>query len=93
MSQFEDDTYDPATRDDIFKKVVGEDRNDYAKTFGMGIKAPRSCIKRYALEEERAKRIKIEQDHKETKEKVHYLENDANPSKAPGLIRGCNFLT
>ena len=62
MSQFDDDTYDSATQDDIFKKVLGEDKNGYAKTFGMGIEVPRSRTKRCALEEERAKRIKIEQD-------------------------------
>ena len=39
MSQFENDTCDPTTRDDIFKKVVGEDKNDYAKTFGMASKS------------------------------------------------------
>ena len=71
LSQFEDDTCGPTTLDDIFKNVVGEDKNGYAKTFGMGIKAPHSYIKRCALEEKWAKRIKIEQDHKETKEKVH----------------------
>ena len=53
---------------------MGEDKNGYAKTFGMGIKVPHSHSKRFVLEEERAKRIKIEQEYKETKEKVHKLE-------------------
>ncbi|KAL2895115.1 Alpha-elapitoxin-Lh2a [Bienertia sinuspersici] len=44
----------------IFKKHVGEDKNGYAKTFGLGVKVPRSRAKRCALEEERSKRIKSE---------------------------------
>jgi len=53
---------------------VREDKNGYMKTFGIGIKFPHSCTKRCALEEEQAKRIKIEHRHKETKEKVRKLE-------------------
>lgn len=48
-------------RNEIFKKVVGEDKNGYAKTFGMGVKVPRSQRKRCALEEERARRLKCEE--------------------------------
>ena len=69
-----DDTCDHAARDDIFKRIVVEDKNVYAKTFGMGIKVPSSRTKRCALEEERAKRIKIEQQYKEPKEPVHKLQ-------------------
>lgn len=39
-------------RNEVFKKVVGEDKNGYANTFGMGVKIPRSHGKRCALEEE-----------------------------------------
>jgi len=45
LSHFEDDTSDPTMRDDIFKKVVGEDKNGYAKTSGIGIKVPHSHTK------------------------------------------------
>ncbi|KAL2901788.1 hypothetical protein RDABS01_026870, partial [Bienertia sinuspersici] len=44
----------------IYKNHVAEDKNGYAKTFGFGVKVPRSRAKRCALEEERSKRIKSE---------------------------------
>ncbi|VFQ62651.1 unnamed protein product [Cuscuta campestris] len=61
--------------DEVFEKIVGEDKNGYAKTFGMGIRVPRSCTKRCALKEEKAKRLKIEQEHEATKERLQNLED------------------
>ncbi|XP_021718774.1 uncharacterized protein LOC110686458 [Chenopodium quinoa] len=49
----------------IFRKYVGEDKNGYAKNFGLGVKVPRSRTKRCALEEERAKRIEDEEDEED----------------------------
>jgi len=48
-------------RDEIFKKVIGDDKYGYAKTHGMGVKVPRSNFKSCALQEKRAKRVKIEE--------------------------------
>ena len=67
MSHVEEDSCDNATRDEIFKKVIGEDKYGYAKTFGIGVKGPRSTSKRCTLEEERTKRIE--------QEKIERLEN------------------
>ena len=53
-------TCDPATQGEIFKKVVGEDKHGYAKTFDVGIKVLLSILKDVLWEEERAERIKIE---------------------------------
>ncbi|VFQ84565.1 unnamed protein product [Cuscuta campestris] len=41
----------------------------------MGVRVPRSCTKRCALKEEKAKRLKIEQQHEETKERLQNLED------------------
>ena len=55
--------------------MAGWDKYGYAKTFGIGVKVPRSTSKRCALEEERAKRRKIEQEQQESQEKIERLEN------------------
>ena len=75
LSCVEEDSCDDATQDEIFKKVVREDKYGYAKTFGIGVKVPRSTSKRCALEEERTKRRKIEQEQQESQEKIEHLEN------------------
>ncbi|XP_056692887.1 uncharacterized protein [Spinacia oleracea] len=62
----------------IFKRHVGEDKNGYAKTFGLVVKVPRSRAKRCALEEERAKRIKSE---KEVENLVKKLDKATNLMK------------
>lgn len=54
----------------IFRKHVREDKNGYVKTFGLGIKVPRSRAKRCALEEERVKRIKSEDQVKKMAKKL-----------------------
>jgi len=50
-------------RDEIFKKVIGDDKYGYVKTYSMGVKVPRSSSKRCALQEEHAKRVKIEEQY------------------------------
>lgn len=56
--------------DEIFKKVIGDDKYGYAKTYGMGVKVPCSNSKRCALQEECAERVKIEEQYKESQVKV-----------------------
>ena len=75
LSHFEEDSCDDATRDEIFKKVVGEDKYGYAKAFGIGVKVLRSTSNRCALEEEWIKRRKIEQEQQKSQEKIECLEN------------------
>ncbi|VFQ76627.1 unnamed protein product [Cuscuta campestris] len=41
----------------------------------MGVRVPRSYTKRCALKEEKAKRLKIEQEHEETNERLQNLED------------------
>ncbi|VFQ82465.1 unnamed protein product [Cuscuta campestris] len=41
----------------------------------MGVRVPRSRSKRCALREEKAKRLRIEQEHEETKERLQNLED------------------
>ncbi|KNA07021.1 hypothetical protein SOVF_175660, partial [Spinacia oleracea] len=57
----------------IFKKHVGEDKNGYAKTFGLGVKVPRPGTKRCALEEERAKIIKVDTEAQKKFDKMSNL--------------------
>ena len=40
----------------------------------MGVKVPRSSYKRCALQEEHVKRVKIEEQYKESQEKIQKLE-------------------
>jgi len=65
LSYIEEDSCDGAARDEIFKKVIGEDKYGYAKSFSM-VKVPRSTSKQCTLEEERTKRKKIKQQWQES---------------------------
>lgn len=62
-------------RNEIFKEIVGEDKNGYAKTFGKGVIVPRSKKKRCALEEERTKRIKTDEKVDRLEKQVYHLKN------------------
>ncbi|KAJ8428899.1 hypothetical protein Cgig2_024968 [Carnegiea gigantea] len=59
---------------DEFFEIVGEDKNGYAKTYGLGVKMSRSRGKRYALAIEREKRIKVEEDLKNMTVKLQETE-------------------
>lgn len=61
-------------RNDVFKKVIGEDKYGYAKNYGKGVTVPRSRKKRCALEEERAKRVKIDEELSGVKERLGFME-------------------
>jgi len=65
---------DKAVRDKIHEEIVGEDKNGYAKTYGLGVKVSRSCGKRCALAIEREKRIKVEEDLKNMTVKLQEIE-------------------
>ena len=74
LTEIEEGLCDTVAREEIFNEVVGDDKYSYAKTYGLGVKITRSNSKICALQEEKAKRVKVEQEYQQSQEKVQTLE-------------------